>query len=107
VGGPNSCLSLHAVLRMHLTSELPASLSLLSNVFLQKSLCSPWSGLRVCAPLASLVAGLRLDAPTQPPQRGQDEKSVRGEGASLVVDGITKGLCRLVPARTGLGVESD
>jgi hypothetical protein len=36
-----------------------------------------------------------------------DEKLVGGEGASLAADGIAMGLCRPVPARTGLGVESD
>jgi hypothetical protein len=36
-----------------------------------------------------------------------DEKSVGGDGASLIVNGVTTGLGRLVPAQTKLGVESD
>jgi hypothetical protein len=39
--------------------------------------------------------------------RTKDEKSVGGGGASLIVDGVTTGLSRLVLARAELGVESD
>jgi hypothetical protein len=36
-----------------------------------------------------------------------DEKSVGGDGASLITDGIVTSLGRLDPALTELGVESD
>jgi hypothetical protein len=36
-----------------------------------------------------------------------DEKSVGSDGTNLATEGVTAGLCRSVPAQTGLGVESD
>jgi hypothetical protein len=42
-----------------------------------------------------------------PPQRGLGEKSVGGDGATLVVDGILSGPYQPVSTRTGLGAESE
>jgi hypothetical protein len=36
-----------------------------------------------------------------------DKKSVGGDGASHIVDGVAMGLGRPVPTQTELGVESD
>jgi hypothetical protein len=48
-------------------------------------------------------------SPRQPCRHSgaRDEKLLRGDGVSLAVEGVAAGLCRPVPARTGLGAESN
>jgi hypothetical protein len=81
------------------------------NVFLQKSLSSPWSGLHALrsgfTPVVSLAGA---GGSTRLPRHHSgvcDKKSVGHEGASLAMDGVAMSFCRPVSARTKLEVESD
>jgi hypothetical protein len=72
-------------------------LSSTSNVFLQKSLCLPWSGLHA----------LRSGCPPALPQPVLGQEVWWGEGASVATDGLLAVLYGPVLTQTEVGVESD
>jgi hypothetical protein len=56
-------------------------------------------GQRACATQASMAVNLGFIAPTlAPPYQGMGREICRGDGSSLIMDGVTLGLGRLVPA---------
>jgi hypothetical protein len=66
----------------------------------------PRTPLRLCAHLMAPPARQGLNTWASPHSNAWRKNSVGGSGADLVMDGISLGPRHLVPAQTGLGVES-